>query len=102
MRSTTDLPTSGGERSSNFRADTRMPTLDADLAEVADEVAETADPELTGWGLTVAELTVSSCRWPSGDPRDLKTFRYCGETAHDGPYCERHAGRAYVSRRAKA
>ena len=48
--------------------------------------------------LTVADLTASSCRWPSGDPRDLETFRYCGETVHGGTYCERHARIAYMPR----
>jgi GcrA cell cycle regulator len=50
--------------------------------------------------LTVVDLTPSSCRWPTGNPRDLKTFRYCGEPAQGGPYCERHAQLAYLPRAA--
>jgi GcrA cell cycle regulator len=50
--------------------------------------------------LTVVDLTPSSCRWPTGNPRDLKTFRYCGEAAHGAPYCERHAQLAYLPRAA--
>jgi hypothetical protein len=44
-----------------------------------------ADREPIEGGLTIVDLTASTCRWPSGNPRDLKTFRYCGETAHSGP-----------------
>ena len=59
------------------------------------------DQEPIDGTLTVAELTPSSCRWPTGNPRDLKTFRYCGEAAFDGgPYCERHARLAYLPRAA--
>jgi hypothetical protein len=50
--------------------------------------------------LTVVDLTASSRRWPTGNPRDLKTFRYCGEFAHGGPYFERHARLAYLQRAA--
>ena len=71
-----------------------MPTLDADPAEDDDEKIEFADPEPIK-GLTVADLRASSCRWPNGDPCDLMTFRYCGEPAHGGPYCERHKRLAY-------
>jgi hypothetical protein len=58
------------------------------------------DQEPIDGTLTVAELTPSSCRWPTGNPRDLKTFRYCGEPAEGGPYCERHARLAYLPRAA--
>lgn len=31
------------------------------------------------------------CRWPYGDPRDLETFRFCGEPAlEDRSYCADH------------
>ena len=59
-----------------------------------------ADQEPIDGSLTVADLTATSCRWPTGNPRDLKTFRYCGETARGGPYCERHARLAYLPRAA--
>jgi hypothetical protein len=59
-----------------------------------------ADREPIDGRLTVADLTASSCRWPTGNPRDLTTFRYCGETAYGGPYCERHARLAYLPRAA--
>ena len=59
------------------------------------------DQEPIEGSLTVADLTPSSCRWPTGNPRDLKTFRYCGESAADGgPYCKRHARLAYLPRAA--
>ena len=59
-----------------------------------------ADQEPIDGSLTVAELSASSCRWPTGNPRDLATFRYCGEAAFGGPYCERHARLAYLPRAA--
>jgi len=35
------------------------------------------------------------CRWPYGDPRDLETFRFCGEPAlDDRPYCAGHTSQA--------
>ena len=57
-----------------------------------------ADQESIEGSLTIVDLTASTCRWPSGNPRDLKTFRYCGETALSGPYCKRHAHLAYLPR----
>jgi GcrA cell cycle regulator len=57
-----------------------------------------SDQESIEGSLTIVDLTASTCRWPTGDPRDLKTFRYCGETAHGGPYCKRHANLAYLPR----
>jgi hypothetical protein len=86
-----------------------MPTIDAAIEDVTpaetikEGVAFTAyfvDQDPIDGGITVVDLTASSCRWPSGNPRDLATFRYCGETAHGGPYCERHAGLAYLRRAA--
>jgi len=59
-----------------------------------------ADQEPIEGTVTVRDLTPLSCRWPTGNPRDLKTFRYCGETASGGPYCERHAVLAYLPRAA--
>ena len=39
------------------------------------------DQEQIDGKLTVADLTETCCRWPTGNPRDLTTFRYCGEAA---------------------
>jgi len=61
-----------------------------------------ADREPIDGKLTVVDLTPSSCRWPTGNPRDLKTFRYCGGAAQGGPYCERHARLAYLPRLPRA
>lgn len=58
-----------------------------------------ADQEPIDGKITVVDLTDGACRWPTGNPRDLKTFRYCGESAR-GPYCERHAQLAYLPRAA--
>jgi GcrA cell cycle regulator len=61
-----------------------------------------ADQEPIDGKITVVELTPSSCRWPTGNPRDLKTFRYCGEPANGSPYCQRHARLAYLPRLPRA
>ena len=85
-----------------------MKNTDADIMAVAVSdggVAFTvyfADQEPIDGRLTVADLTPSSCRWPTGNPRDLATFRYCGGAAHSGPYCERHAKLAYLPRLPRA
>ena len=61
-----------------------------------------ADREPIDGKLTVVDLTESSCRWPTGNPRDLNTFRYCGGAAHNGPYCKRHARLAYLPKLPRA
>jgi hypothetical protein len=82
-----------------------MPTIDDAIMDVTSaetiecEVPFTeyfVDQEPIDGGVTVVDLTASSCRWPSGNPRDLATFRYCGKAAHGGSYCERHAVLAYL------
>ncbi len=60
------------------------------------------DQEPIDGKLTVVDLTEGTCRWPTGNPRDLATFRYCGGAAHSGPYCERHAKLAYLPRLPRA
>jgi hypothetical protein len=61
-----------------------------------------ADQEPIDGKLTVVDLTDGTCRWPTGNPRDLNTFRYCGGAAHNGPYCDRHAQLAYLPRLPRA
>ena len=60
-----------------------MPRTDAALVDVpAAEMIEDgvtftayfADQEPIDGGLTVVDLTASSCRWPTGNSRDLTTF----------------------------
>lgn len=46
--------------------------------------------------LAIADLTPLSCRWPSGNPRDPATFRYCGAGVLRRGYCARHARLAYA------
>jgi hypothetical protein len=59
-----------------------------------------ADQEPIVEGITLLDLTLLSCRWPIGNPRDLTTFRYCGEAAPCGDsYCKRHARLAYPRRK---
>jgi hypothetical protein len=61
-----------------------------------------ADQEPIDGKFTVVDLTEGACRWPTGNPRDLSTFRYCGAASHSGPYCERHARLAYMPRLPRA
>jgi GcrA cell cycle regulator len=61
-----------------------------------------ADQEPIDGKLTVVDLTDGTCRWPTGNPRDLNTFRYCGGAADSGPYCARHAQLAYLPRLPRA
>jgi hypothetical protein len=61
-----------------------------------------ADQEPIDGKLTVVDLTEGTCRWPTGNPRDLATFRYCGGAAHSRPYCDRHARLAYLPRLPRA
>jgi len=80
-----------------------MSTIDVERMDVGASPrasAYFADQEPIDGKATVADLTPSSCRWPTGDPRDLRTFRYCGATASGGPYCKRHARLAYLPRAA--
>ena len=80
-----------------------MSTIDVERMNIIVSPAASAyfaDQEPIDGKVTVADLTPTSCRWPTGDPRNLKTFRYCGETASGGPYCKRHAGLAYLPRAA--
>jgi hypothetical protein len=57
------------------------------------------DDEPIEEGITLTDLTLFSCRWPMGNPRDLTTFRYCGEAAPRAPYCNRHLRLAYLKRK---
>jgi GcrA cell cycle regulator len=40
------------------------------------------------------DLGPGRCCWPCGDPKAAE-FGFCGAPAPGGPYCERHARRAY-------
>jgi hypothetical protein len=86
-------------------ADHEMNKTNAALARIAASdgsapySAYFADQERIDGKITVVDLIDGACRWPTGNPRDLKTFRYCGESAR-GPYCERHAQLAYLPRAA--
>ena len=72
--------------------------LNIAIAEGAAFTTYFADREPIDGKLTVVDLTDGTCRWPTGNPRDLSTFRYCGGAARTGPYCERHSQLAYLPR----
>lgn len=45
--------------------------------------------------IPLVDLTISSCRWPIGDPQE-DDFGFCGATsAADRPYCDQHCLLAY-------
>jgi len=47
-------------------------------------------------GVSLLELTSSSCRWPIGDPKDAD-FHFCGKEVVPGKnYCEKHMAEAFV------
>jgi hypothetical protein len=85
-----------------------MNTVKANIVDLATSeggVAYTtyfSDQEPIDGKLTVVDLTDGTCRWPTGNPRDLSTFRYCGGAAHSGPYCDHHARLAYMPRLPRA
>jgi len=59
-----------------------------------------ADQKPIEGGITLADLTLFSCRWPIGNPHDLTMFRFCGEAARCGSsYCKQHARLAYLKRK---
>lgn len=46
-------------------------------------------------GVKLVDLKPNSCRWPSGDPKDLD-FNFCGKEVVPGKsYCEEHCAVAY-------
>lgn len=48
-------------------------------------------------GVALFDLERWMCRFPSGDPRDLDTFRYCGAVVDDGEsYCSSCRRRVYT------
>ena len=44
----------------------------------------------------VFALAAGACRWPYGDPR-RPDFRFCGNPAAAGPYCEQHCAAARLA-----
>ena len=57
-----------------------------------------AGPEKVWPRVDLLGLTQSMCRWPFGEPRDIKAFQYCGSPKEIGPYCSVHAALAYTPR----
>lgn len=48
-------------------------------------------------GVALVDLRDHHCRWPLGDPREIESFRFCGEHHAAGkPYCEGHCDVAYA------
>jgi GcrA cell cycle regulator len=45
--------------------------------------------------VTTLTLSISTCRWPIGDPTQ-SDFHYCGQRPESGrPYCDAHERRSY-------
>lgn len=96
-----DRPAPVRFRSPGRSADRRLPNGRAGVSGVVRRSARSAgfDPavvELTP-SATMQTLTVASCRWPIGDPRDAD-FGFCGRTRVDGSYCRGHAQVAFRRR----
>lgn len=64
---------------------------------VEEFMAFCANREKIDGRLAIVDLTASSCRWPSGNPRDPASFRYCGKPISRRSFCERHVKLAYPS-----
>jgi len=44
----------------------------------------------------IEDLSMNSCRWPIGDPKE-EGFHFCGKETYNGkPYCLEHCATAYV------
>lgn len=63
----------------------------------APSIVPEPEPVSADIGVSFDDLREFHCRWPSGDPSDLKTFRYCG--AQKAPGCSYCAGHARISYR---
>lgn len=61
---------------------------------LADDKIDRKPLELGPSAVTFFDAQPSHCRWPYGDPRDLETFRFCGEIAIGQSYCCGHARQA--------
>jgi hypothetical protein len=61
--------------------------------------AKPAKPSPGSRSVALADLTLTTCRWPIGDPSD-EGFRFCGASASDPPYCNSHRRLAYHAARA--
>ncbi|MGE3301867.1 MAG: GcrA family cell cycle regulator [Hyphomonadaceae bacterium] len=68
-----------------------IPSL-APLAELPPPLEPQALPD--GSVASVLTVTDRMCKWPIGDPADMK-FAFCGREACDGPYCAEHARHAF-------
>lgn len=62
---------------------------------LADDAIVSTPLELGTAAVSFFDAKPCHCRWPYGDPRDLDTFRFCGEAAPDDrPYCVGHTRKA--------
>ncbi|UOM32761.1 GcrA family cell cycle regulator [Acuticoccus sp. I52.16.1] len=67
-----------------------------------EEIPQTAEIVPLTEGMTLMDLSASTCRWPVGDPSD-PAFRFCGaRTTQGDTYCRAHAEQAFPSRRSKS
>ena len=52
--------------------------------------------------VTFDKIRNGLCRWPSGDPRTLESFTFCGEACSpDHSYCVAHQELAYIPSKAR-
>lgn len=75
--------------------------LASKMRAAAEQPAEIPETTFAGDGVTLYELTNTTCRWPRGDAE----IRYCGASANlaaDKPYCVTHRKMAYEPPKARA
>lgn len=72
--------------------------IPAPALEAAPEPVAVAEIVPFGGGVSLLELTPTSCRWPVGDPSD-GDLKFCGAQCAPGQvYCQAHAQRAFPGR----
>lgn len=82
------------KRDVNPKTKKKTKALDTDTSKKSDAPKTKLKTKEDLIGLT--DLTMHSCRWPIGDPKD-KDFHFCGKEAIAGkPYCGEHVMVAYV------
>lgn len=74
----------------------RPPVRAAALAVTLPDVVVYIDPEqVDGEFVSLADLGENICKWPIGDPSDVR-FQFCGrKTGCGSPYCDAHKRIAY-------
>jgi len=92
------LPERSGKARLPPKREARMVKLPVRVdAPIAPEEAVT--PSDGAVGVTINQLTGTTCRWPLGKMEDRPPYRYCGEAAPiEEAYCKKHSQISYNRR----